>query len=369
MARTFRNKKGLAGVSPIETKKQYRETPIRLGKKVSVFNRRLTKSPTKYHTSKLLKKREGFSSVSRNIYTGRNPSQGISRNMSSVKKQSMPTPTTVVKKSSVNGSALATKAIARAAKALKTTLLKKKSHENERKIKTQKKIMASRKEDAHGRKISEPIKYHTNEYISDKNYISEGGVYGSDPTSGGGIMSSGPKGGTENVPGPEAKSPKYKLKKQVKEGMTPGRKRLADILKPNLDAMETTVKKLEQNAKDYAAVVKKYPAKPVTEDNQSEQDSILKNPGYLHNDFNSALTAAKNMNEGETDQTSRAYVLHDKYYYERKTKPYVVVNNKQLTSQEPNWDQKGYTVKAWVSPVDGIVTRTQDGKYVKGTQQ
>lgn len=372
MARSFRNKSSLGGVAPTISKNQYIKTGIRrLGKKIQVHNKKLTRSPTKYHTTKLLKKREGFSSVSRNIYTGPNKSQGISRNMSSVNRQKVSMPTSVSKKpksTSQGGTSLVAKALSRAAKAIKNTLQHKKEHEQKRQDIKNKKIESSKKEDEKGRTIAKQYK--------SKKINEEDGVWGQGGASGA-FMPSGPKGGIEHVPGPEPKSPNYKPKKKFKaakpnevqtEAMTPGRKKLASILSPTLTAMSKTAEKLKQNAKDYEDVVKKYPAKSVTEDNQSSAQ-VLKNPSYMHNDLNSALVAAKQMNTGQTDRTSRAYVLHDKYYYERKTKPYIVVDNKQLISQEPNWDQKGYTVKAWVSPVDGVVTRTQDGKYVKGTQQ
>ena len=57
-----------------------------------------------------------------------------------------------------------------------------------------------------------------------------------------------------------------KKKKKVVEAMTPGRKKLSQFLKPTLNAMGNTAAKLQKNADDYAAVVKKYPAKPANEE-------------------------------------------------------------------------------------------------------
>jgi len=57
-------------------------------------------------------------------------------------------------------------------------------------------------------------------------------------------------------------SPKKKKMKKVVEARMTGRDKLAKLMKPTLNAMGNTAAKLQKNADDYAAVVKKYPAKP-----------------------------------------------------------------------------------------------------------
>lgn len=97
----------------------------------------------------------------------------------------------------------------------------------------------------------------------------------------------------------------------------------------------------------------------------------LKNPGQMKNSYDEAFKAAKSMsqNQVEFNDTDRAYVLKYKYYAQEHSKQYVVVHNKQLISQAPDWQQRGYTIIGWVSPKDGVVVRTSDGKYVKDTGQ
>jgi hypothetical protein len=69
------------------------------------------------------------------------------------------------------------------------------------------------------------------------------------------------------IDSPSPKNKKMKKKNKVEEAMTPGRKKLfSQFLKPSLDAMGNTAAKLQKNADDYAAVVKKYPAKPSNEE-------------------------------------------------------------------------------------------------------
>jgi hypothetical protein len=101
----------------------------------------------------------------------------------------------------------------------------------------------------------------------------------------------------------------------------------------------------------------------------AEPKSVLQNPSYMHNMRSEAISAAQKMMEGQSDATVRAYVLSYKYYHDKQTKPFVVAQNKQLVSQESNWEAKGYTIVAWVSPTDGVVVRTKDGQYVKDTGQ
>ena len=61
-------------------------------------------------------------------------------------------------------------------------------------------------------------------------------------------------------------SPKKKKMKKVVEARMTGRDKLAKLMKPTLNAMGNTAAKLQKNADDYAAVVKKYPAKPSNEE-------------------------------------------------------------------------------------------------------
>lgn len=61
-------------------------------------------------------------------------------------------------------------------------------------------------------------------------------------------------------------SPKKKKMKKVVEARMTGRDKLAKLMKPTLNAMGDTAAKLKKNADDYAAVVKKYPAKPSNEE-------------------------------------------------------------------------------------------------------
>ena len=97
----------------------------------------------------------------------------------------------------------------------------------------------------------------------------------------------------------------------------------------------------------------------------------LKNPSQMHNSYNDAFQAAQKLSQNQVEfgDTDRAYVLKYKYYAQEHSKQYVVAHNKQLVSQAPNWQQRGYTIVGWVSPQDGVVVRTQDGKYVKDTGQ
>lgn len=95
----------------------------------------------------------------------------------------------------------------------------------------------------------------------------------------------------------------------------------------------------------------------------------LTNASTMFNNYNDALNMAQSISTNNPGINDRAYILQYKYYKEKGTKPFVVVHNKQLISQEPNWVDKGYNIKGWVSSVDGIVSKTQDGKFVKGQQQ
>ena len=139
---------------------------------------------------------------------------------------------------------------------------KRQDAENKRKAeqaKTQAPIKKAKAEDEHGEQIAKDYK---TEEVSMRKYVPlskilEAGVWGS--SGGWGDTSKG----TSDAIGPEPKTKNYILKKKnkVEEAMTPGRKKLSQFLKPSLDAMSTTADKLKKNADDYAAVVKKYPAK------------------------------------------------------------------------------------------------------------
>lgn len=139
---------------------------------------------------------------------------------------------------------------------------KRQDAENKRKAeqaKTQAPIKKAKAEDEHGEQIAKDYK---TEEVSMRKYVPlskilEAGVWGS--SGGWGDTSKG----TGDAIGPEPKTKNYILKKKnkVEEAMTPGRKKLSQFLKPSLDAMSTTADKLKKNADDYAAVVKKYPAK------------------------------------------------------------------------------------------------------------
>lgn len=61
-------------------------------------------------------------------------------------------------------------------------------------------------------------------------------------------------------------SPKKKKMKKVVEARMTGRDKLAKLMQPHLNAMGDTAAKLKKNADDYAAVVKKCPAKPSNEE-------------------------------------------------------------------------------------------------------
>jgi hypothetical protein len=94
----------------------------------------------------------------------------------------------------------------------------------------------------------------------------------------------------------------------------------------------------------------------------------LENPSLMFNDANEAMDAAKKQAASLTAPQDRMYIINYKYYRENNVKPYVVIHNKQLVDSEPNWEAKGYNITAWVSPIDGVVTKTQDGTFAKEQQ-
>jgi hypothetical protein len=93
--------------------------------------------------------------------------------------------------------------------------------------------------------------------------------------------------------------------------------------------------------------------------------NVLKTASFLHNNYDEALTAAKRMSAGHVSPNDRVYILKYKYWNSSNTKKFTVIFNRTLVSQAPNWEQKGYTIIAWVSPTDGVVVRTHGGKYIK----
>lgn len=101
---------------------------------------------------------------------------------------------------------------------------------------------------------------------------------------------------------------------------------------------------------------------------QGKVEDPLKNPSYMHSDYNEAVNAASKMSQDSTDPADRFYVLSYKYAEQEHIKKFVVVYNKNLLSQAPDWEKRNYTIIAWVSPIDGLVQRTQDGNYVKVKQ-
>jgi len=96
-----------------------------------------------------------------------------------------------------------------------------------------------------------------------------------------------------------------------------------------------------------------------------EQD-ILKNPGLMHNNKLEAYKAAEHMASQQQDPNDRAYILSNKYYHRSGIKQFVVIYNKSLISQAPDWKERGYTIIGWVSQKDGSVIRNMSGNYIKG---
>jgi hypothetical protein len=101
----------------------------------------------------------------------------------------------------------------------------------------------------------------------------------------------------------------------------------------------------------------------------TQQQDVLKNPSLMHSDKNHAYAAAQKMASQQTNANDRAYILSYKYFQQEHLKRYVVVYNKTLLSQAPDYEKRGYTIIGWVSQKDGPVVRTGDGKYIKGQIQ
>lgn len=99
-----------------------------------------------------------------------------------------------------------------------------------------------------------------------------------------------------------------------------------------------------------------------------EQQDIFKNPAYRFLNFEQALNAAQNMVSKYMNPFDRIYVLkYSKGFNPNidKEKPFLVVYNKMLIAQAPDWQDRGYTIVAWVSTQDGLVLRDADGNYSK----
>ena len=103
-------------------------------------------------------------------------------------------------------------------------------------------------------------------------------------------------------------------------------------------------------------------------ENGKAQDP-LKNPSLMHNSYNDSVIAARKMSSNQTDINDRAYIISNKYYEKQGVKQFTVVYNKTLLSLAPDWEQRGYEIIGWVSQADGLVTKTEDGKFVKDTSQ
>jgi hypothetical protein len=89
----------------------------------------------------------------------------------------------------------------------------------------------------------------------------------------------------------------------------------------------------------------------------------------MHNSYNDSLLAARKMSSNQTDINDRAYIISNKYYEQQGVKQFTVVYNKTLISLAPDWEQRGYSIIGWVSQADGLVTKTENGKFVKDTSQ
>ena len=88
----------------------------------------------------------------------------------------------------------------------------------------------------------------------------------------------------------------------------------------------------------------------------------------MYNDRNGAFNAASKMASEQTNPDDRAYVLSYRDYQQAHVKQFVVIYNKTLLSQAPDWKERGYSIIGWVSIKDGKVTKTPDGGYVKEQQ-
>jgi hypothetical protein len=94
--------------------------------------------------------------------------------------------------------------------------------------------------------------------------------------------------------------------------------------------------------------------------------SPLKNPSLMFATKQQAFYAAQKQSQNFSDINNRAYIMSYKYAKVKGLKRYIVINNKTLMSQAPDYKNKGYTIIGWWSPLTGPVSRTRNGKYVKG---
>jgi hypothetical protein len=111
------------------------------------------------------------------------------------------------------------------------------------------------------------------------------------------------------------------------------------------------------------------PAGPQGQQGQPQpKQNVLRNPSLMYNDRNVAYNAAQKMASEQTDPNDRAYILSYRDYQQAHVKQFVVIYNKTLLSQAPDWKERGYSIIGWVSMKDGKVTKTPDGRYVKEQQ-
>jgi hypothetical protein len=123
------------------------------------------------------------------------------------------------------------------------------------------------------------------------------------------------------------------------------------------------------------AKVQEIPRKPitflkrpaVTEDAKSiwDKPNPLNRPGNVFTDFDQALQMAEKELKGKSGDADRFYVLKYKYYHITNQRKYVVIYNKTLLSQVPDYKNKGYEIVAWVSQKDGVVIKQKNGTYAK----
>ena len=107
---------------------------------------------------------------------------------------------------------------------------------------------------------------------------------------------------------------------------------------------------------------------PAPEQSKQNNHDPLRNPGALFNSFKEALTLAKRQAEAHTALDDRAYIMKNIHATQQGVKPYIVIYNKILLSQDPNWADHGFSIQGWVSVKDGVVIKNRDGSYVKDVE-
>ena len=100
-------------------------------------------------------------------------------------------------------------------------------------------------------------------------------------------------------------------------------------------------------------------------DNTLQPKDILRNPSLLYASSAEALAEAKKISVTKNSPGDRVYILKYRDYAKVGIKPYVVIYNKTLLSQAPNWQSRGYRIIGWVSESDGVVVQNDNGEYVK----